>query len=97
MTKIPVAFKSEPSLNFTPTLYFEPRFPMFIITTERQTLVVPGLLVASGDFASVIRNIEKFGAKNYFTDHRTAETKHGFREIHFWSLKYTVVIRTRKN
>ena len=97
MTKIPVAFKSEPSLNFTPKLYFEPRFPMFIITTEKQTLVVPGLLVASGDFASVIRNIEKFGAKNYFTDHRTAETKHGFREIHFWSLKYTVVIRTRKN
>ena len=23
----------------------------------------------SRDFASVIRNIEKFGAKNYFTDH----------------------------
>ena len=31
ITKMPVAFKPEPSLNLTPTLYFEPKFPMFII------------------------------------------------------------------
>ena len=38
---------------------------------------------SSRDFASVIRNIGKFGAKNYFTDHR--------------SLKYMAVIRIPKN
>ena len=32
----------------------------------------------SGDFASLMRNIEKFGAKNYFTDHWTANTIYGF-------------------
>ena len=31
ITKIPVAFQPEPSLNLTPTLYFELRFPIFII------------------------------------------------------------------
>ena len=31
ITKIPVAFKPEPSLNLTPTLYFRSRFPVFII------------------------------------------------------------------
>ena len=31
-------------------------------------------------FASVIRNIGKFGAKNYFTDHRTANAIHGFKD-----------------
>ena len=35
---------------------------------------------SSCDFASVIRNIGKFGAKNYFTDHRTANTIYGFRD-----------------
>ena len=35
---------------------------------------------SSRDFASVIRNIGKFGAKNYFTDHRTANTIYGFRD-----------------
>ena len=30
--------------------------------------------------ASLIRNIEEFGAKNYFTDHRTANTIHDFRD-----------------
>ena len=34
----------------------------------------------SRDFASVIRNIGKFGAKNYFTDHRTANTIYRFRD-----------------
>ena len=40
-------FKPEPPLNLTPTLYFELRFPVSIIngSTERQTLLVPGLLV----------------------------------------------------
>ena len=47
ITKIPFAFKPDPSLNLTPTLYFELRFPMFIIYSydRKQTLVVPGLLV----------------------------------------------------
>ena len=31
ITKIPFAFKPEPFLNLTPTLYFELRFPIFII------------------------------------------------------------------
>ena len=30
ITKIPFSLKSEPSLNLTPTLYFELRFPIFI-------------------------------------------------------------------
>ena len=30
-------------------------------------------------FTSVIRNIRKFGAKNYFTDHQTANTTYRFR------------------
>ena len=30
--------------------------------------------LSSRNFASVIRNIGKFGAKNYFTDHKTANT-----------------------
>ena len=30
--------------------------------------------------ASLIRNIGEFGAINYFTDHRTAHTIHGFRD-----------------
>ena len=34
---------------------------------------------SSCDFASVIRNIGKFGAKNYFTDHRTANRIHDLR------------------
>ena len=34
----------------------------------------------SCDFVNVIRNIGKFGAKNYFTDHRTAITIYGFRD-----------------
>ena len=31
ITKIPVPFKPEPSLHLTPTLFFELRFPMYII------------------------------------------------------------------
>ena len=46
--------------------------------------------------ASIIWNIQKFGAKNYFTDHQTTQYKTVF-EIQFWSLKYTAVIRIRKN
>ena len=34
---------------------------------------------SSCDFASVIRNIGKFGAKNYFTDHQTANAIYRFR------------------
>ena len=30
--------------------------------------------------ASIIQNIVEFGAKNYFTDHRAANTIHGFRD-----------------
>ena len=33
----------------------------------------------SRDFASLIWNIEKFEAKNYFTDQQTANTIYGFR------------------
>ena len=46
--------------------------------------------------ASVIRNIGDFGAKSYFKDHQTAITIHGFRD-QFRPLKYTTVIRIRKN
>ena len=35
---------------------------------------------SSRDCASVIRNIGKFGAKNYFTDHRTANTIYHFSD-----------------
>ena len=46
--------------------------------------------------ASVIRNIEDFGAKNSFTDHQTAN-KYTVLGIQFWPLKYTNVIRIHKN
>ena len=51
---------------------------------------------SSRDFASVTRNIGKFGAKNYFTDHQTANTILVL-EIQFQSFKYMTVIRIRKN
>ena len=35
---------------------------------------------SSRDVASVIQNVGKFGAKNYFTDYRTDNTIHGFRD-----------------
>ena len=35
---------------------------------------------SSHDFASVILNIRKFEAKNYFTDHQTGNTIYSFRE-----------------
>ena len=35
---------------------------------------------SSRDSASVIQNIEKFGAKNYFTDHRTINTMYPLRD-----------------
>ena len=50
----------------------------------------------SSPSASVIRNIGKFWAKNYFTDHQTANTIYRFRDS-FRSLKYMSVIRIRKN
>ena len=34
--------------------------------------------LSSLDVANVIRNIGSLGAKNYFTNHGTAKTKHGF-------------------
>ena len=45
------------------------------------------LCSSSSFFASVIRNIR---AKNYFTDHRTANTIHGFRDS-------ILVLKTYKN
>ena len=54
-------------------------------------------LCSSGDFASVmIRNIRKFGAKNYFTDLRTTSAIHCFRDS-ARSLKQAAVIRICKN
>ena len=38
------------------------------------------LLCCCSSCASLIRNIGEFGAKNYFTDHRTPNTIHGFRD-----------------
>ena len=40
----------------------------------------PSSSSSSRDSASVIRNIEKFGAKNYFTDHRTTNTMYPLRD-----------------
>ena len=37
-------------------------------------------LCSSPSFRDVIWNIGKFGAENYFTDHRTANTIYGFRD-----------------
>ena len=51
---------------------------------------------SSRDFASVIRNIGKFGAKNYFTDHQTANTNYRFRDS-VLVLKIHVVIWIPKN
>ena len=50
----------------------------------------------SCDFVNVIRNIGKFGAKNYFTDHRTAITIYGFRDS-VPVLKSTTVITICRN
>ena len=48
---------------------------------------------SSCDFASVIRNIGKFGAKNHFTDHQQ-QIQFTVLEIEFRSLKYTTVSNT---
>ena len=100
ITKIAVAFKPEPSLNLTPTLYFGLRFPMFNINGyDRKAnacsiwtsccvcvkrITFCNCLCSSSSSscfsAKVIRNIEEFGAKNYFTDHRTANTIQSFRD-----------------
>ena len=39
---------------------------------------------SSRGFSSLIRNIGKFGAKNYFTDHRKVNTIYGFRDLVSW-------------
>ena len=92
ITKISFAFKSESSLNLTPTLYFELRFPIFITNgydrkanacspwtsccfCVKRIMLWDCLCFYSSCFsASIIRNIGEFSAKNYFTDHRTANT-----------------------
>ena len=86
ITKMPFAFKLEPSLNLIPTLYFGLKFPILIINgyDKKANACSPwtscSLSSPSRDFASVFWNIEKFGEKNYFTDHQTANTIQGFRD-----------------
>ena len=46
--------------------------------------------------SNLIRNIGEFGVKNYFPDPRKL-IQYRVLEIHFRSLKYTAVIRLRKN
>ena len=46
--------------------------------------------------ASLIRNIGKFVAKNYFTDHEAANTIHHFKDS-LPTFKYTAVIKICKN
>ena len=77
---MPFAFKLEPSLNLIPTLYFGLKFPILIINgyDKKANACSPwsscSLSSPSRDFASVFWNIKKFGEKNYFTDHQTANT-----------------------
>ena len=86
ITKMPFAFKLEPSLNLIPTLYFGLKFPILIINgyDKKANACSPwsscSLSSPSRDFASVFWNIKKFGEKNYFTDHQTANTIQGFRD-----------------
>ena len=74
------AFKLESSLNLIPTLYFGLKFPILIINgyNKKANAWSPWTSCSpsspSCDFASVFWNIEKFGAKNYFTDYQTAHT-----------------------
>ena len=51
---------------------------------------------SSCDFNSATQNIGKFGAKNYFTDHQTTNTRHGL-EIQSRSLKQMAITRIHKN
>ena len=58
-------------------------FFVYCVCVKRKTLcnyLCSSFYSSSCDSASLIRNIGKFGAKNYFTDHRTANTIHGFRD-----------------
>ena len=56
------------------------KYEYFYVCVKRK---MPCLCLSSSssscDSASLIRNIEEFGAKSYFTDHRTAKAIHGFR------------------
>ena len=69
---------------------------IFCVCVKRITLCNCLCSSSSCFSASVIRNIVEFGAKSYFTDHWTANTIHGFRDL-VPALKYTTVIRIRKN
>ena len=52
----------------------------YCVCVKRRTLYTCPCSSSSSCFpASVIWNIGEFRAKNYFTDHRTANTIHGFR------------------
>ena len=55
--------------------------PLYCVWVKRITLcncLCSSSSSSSCFSASLIRNIGEFGAKNYFTDHRTANTMHGF-------------------
>ena len=52
---------------------------VYCVCVKRITLCNCLCSSCSHDFANVIRNIGECGAKNYFTDHRTANAIHGFR------------------
>ena len=70
-------------------------FASYCVCVKRITLC--NCLCSSSSFsASIIWNIWEFRAKNYFTNHQTANTIHRL-EIHFRSLKHTTVVRIRKN
>ena len=52
----------------------------FCVCVKRVTICNFLCPFSSCDSASVIQNIGGFGAKNYFTNHRTDNTIHGFRD-----------------
>ena len=55
ITKIPIAFKSEPFLSLIPTLYFESRFPVFIINGYDGKANACGPWTSCFSFAGIVK------------------------------------------
>ena len=63
-------------------IFVRARFELIVLLRLREThnaLQLP-LFIIFLFSANLIRNIGEFGAKNYFTDHRTTNAIHGFSD-----------------
>ena len=79
--QLAIAKNISQSVTGTSTVYLPITILSYCVCVKRRTLcsfLCSSSPSSSRNFASVNRNIGKFGAKNYFTDHRTANTEISF-------------------